>query len=384
MTASTEALTRALTALDATADITRWTTPIGVARHRAAIREAIMQSDETYLASFSYPDPGPGLDTAKLALAEAESELRRLGPHPAASLVEGHLALMTGWFAAIASRRDDAYTLASIAVHGLPTPEIVATAGEQLTHPAPDANDSSDPIDTPAFVAQLTRALTAYGLSHWTITLRETMAARVSVNGSEHRISLRADYQFQRHEVTRLVLHEVGTHVLRRANAEAQPEGMAAHALGDTVPTEEGLAAWLEDWGGCHDENLRRTYAARVVAVDRAQHGGILEVARELAPYVGITQAAEIALRVKRGLRDPNHPGGLTKDHGYLTGLQLISKVVHDRSNVPLLFATKWPVASLPAVRELVADGRLVMPALVPDLERLGLAKDLGSRRLWD
>ena len=122
------------------------------------------------------------------------------------------------------------------------------------------------------------------------------------------------------------------------------------------MPTEEGLALWAEHEAGLIDRVTLRTYAARLLAVDHARDHGILSVVRYLADFgVALTSAIEIALRVKRGLRDPNSVGGSTKDWGYLGGLSLISKIASRRpADIDLLRTVKWSADYLDLVRDLL------------------------------
>lgn len=88
-----------------------------------------------------------------------------------------------------------------------------------------------------------------------------------------------------------------------------------------------------------------------------------------------LESAVDLAIRVKRGLRDPNRPGGATKDHGYLSGLLKLRQMPAD--DVAALRATKWPIVMLPVIRELFDEGVLHNPELVFDadlLQRAGVA----------
>jgi hypothetical protein len=97
-------------------------------------------------------------------------------------------------------------------------------------------------------------------------------------------------------------------------------------------------------------------------------------VIRELEPYIGQDEAIDIAIRVKRGLRDPNEPGGLTKDHLYLTGTDTVSRTLAaDPAAYQLLMATKWPVELISVATGLKESGELSDPNYLPDERRLGI-----------
>lgn len=96
--------------------------------------------------------------------------------------------------------------------------------------------------------------------------------------------------------------------------------------------------------------------------MESARTKGLLGVGRELAPLVGPRTAAEIAMRVKRGLSNPNAPGGLTKDHGYLSGLRVLERL--DADSIGLLRSVRWPIGALPALRARRAAGSLIGPSM--------------------
>lgn len=353
------------------------TLPLEIARYRASL--------ETYLRGDGPPpgrwEYGP-VETRDLLrqVDECNAAVSAAAPFALRSTVESHLHHERELLLGVGD--DAAYSAYCLTVHGLPTPETIAEAHQILEHPV--AADADQRVDAHTVCERIRRGLDGYGLAHWRVEASDRMAARVSVSRAHHRVRVRLDARFTDSEVVRLVVHEVGGHVLRSHNAEVQAEPLSPHALGSTVPTEEGLAAWLETWAGADSSRVIRTYAARVVAVDLAQKAGLIEVAEALTDYVSISQAAEIATRVKRGLRDPHGAGGLTKDHGYLSGLFAITAIIRQQgySVLPLLFATKWPLSELPLVRSLVGAGLMVPATTLPDSERLGLRDDLGPRSL--
>jgi hypothetical protein len=94
-----------------------------------------------------------------------------------------------------------------------------------------------------------------------------------------------------------------------------------------------------------------------------------------VAPYVGIKAGAEIAVRTKRGLLDPNAPGGQTKDWGYLAGLLAMSDLaVSDPGGLRLMAGVKWPLEDADLVTQLARKGRVLPPSRLPDAGKLGLS----------
>lgn len=285
--------------------------------------------------------------------------------------------------AAVLARDDDAgYAEFERTRVGLPDAELIRLAqsildgdlsGLPFSLP-PGTPDTAPVVTSPELRDRMSAALSAYDLADWTAIEEADMTAQASVNGPLRRIRVRAGTAFTPRDADRLLAHEVGGHVLRWANSQAQPEAWASIPLGRTVATEEGMAAWREVQFGLITERRLRIYATRVVAVDAAQREGVVGVARHLLPHVGLQSAAEIAIRVKRGLRDPNKPGGQTKDWGYLDGLLRVCRLAGESPDtVALMAGVKWPLEDARLVTELHQQGHLLMPTRLPDARKLGL-----------
>jgi hypothetical protein len=284
--------------------------------------------------------------------------------------------------AALANGNDDIFSKLEQSQVGLPSHQLVDLASAILSGDLSavpfdvcTTDESNQVLFTSAEMqVRMTAALAEYNLHDWSVVEDSHMTAQASVNGPLRRVRVRMGTRFAPHSANRLLAHEIGGHVLRWANSQRQPEEWASIPLGRTVPTEEGLAAWREVEFGLLAEKQLRVYAARVVAVDAAQREGLVDVARRILPYVGVQQAAEIAIRSKRGLFDPNGPGGQTKDWGYLAGLLTMAELAQNNiSGLRLLAGVKWPVEDLPLVTELYEQGQIIPPEYLPEADRLGL-----------
>lgn len=341
--------------------------PLNMARHREQLETAIDRGWDTYPGRFDYPHPAFDFDRDASAIEVAvEQEVRQ----PLRSAVLKYLANGRVSYRLALSRSDDEYSVQQREVNGIPSEALLSDARAILAAEPPAVS----PADVPAAELQgrIRTALQNYGLDQWSVQLHENMAARVSVNGSLQRLRIRTGATFTRHDIDRLLVHEIGGHVLRWANAETQPEALAMVALGDNPnETEEGLAAALEGMFRLHDPAVLRTYACRVIAVHEAQTQGVISVARRLLDHVPVSQAVELALRVKRGLVDPNLPGGATKDYGYLAGLRRIEELPVD--SLATLHSTKWALELLPLARQLVARGDMHAGNLTPNATQLGI-----------
>lgn len=331
--------------------------------HRSELAGAIRRGATSYPLRFSYPDIPLGEYLA--ALEEVHRRVDRDVAGDLCRVVGAEIEGRAAWARAVLSRDATAFSEVEARIKGLPPVEVVEEARRIAETPPADREVCDGEVPAEQMVELAERALSAYGIADWTVQVSDAMAARVSVNGALRRVRVRARETFSRHVAERLLVHEIGGHVLRWVNSRRQPEPLAQVPLGATVPTEEGLALWLEDRFGYLDDAALRTYAARVLAVEAARTHGIVEVVRSVADIVGLEAAVEIGIRVKRGLVNPNDPGGSTKDWGYLGGLLRVRAIADvDPADVSLLQGVKWSADHLALARSLAIDKRIVRPVL--------------------
>lgn len=357
----------ALRALSKAATTLTWATPQDLPRHRAALLHHLHAGDEEYPTPWSYPDVDTGTvralaETALHATRHIASPLAV----PATAMIEQILTHVE-----VLKRRDDAeLTRWEHAHHGVPTRFDIAQAQEIL------ASTIHDEAETPTVDSESAARHMQHALDHhcdgWAVEINAEMAAGASVVGARSVVKVRAGQLLTVAQVNRLTVHEIGGHVLRWVNSSHQPEPLASIPLVNAIATEEGLAALLEEQLGVSSATQGRIYASRTLAVDLAQHEPVLSVARHLAPHVGPEKAIDIAIRTKRGLLDPNNPGGPTNDAAYLKGLLHLRRLAtDDPAAVTLLRATKWPWELLPLMRELTDQGTLHGPTVLPDADHL-------------
>lgn len=280
---------------------------------------------------------------------------------------------------------DSAYNKFQLKLHGLPSNELVELAWKILNA---DWGNVDLPVtdDSLEFQTMVTAekvkdamiaALKRYGLSHWQVDVVGDLAAGMSINGTLNRVRIDDNLQVTKAGLNRLLAHEIGGHILRWENSRQQKEPWVAVPLGTTTLTEEGFALWHEMQMKVLLRSQLRIYAARVVAVQLAQSHGILGVLHTLLPYLNKRDAISIAIRVKRGLLDPNKPGGQLKDWSYLGGLIAVTKAIEaDPCMEKLLAVTKWPLECSEAMRELWKSGRIQEPLLIPQVNLLGIKHD--------
>ena len=352
------AITAALAELNRVFTPVQWTTPLEITRHRKQLADRVRRGDDSpYPERFHFArfDPGPIRAAASEAFALAptlSTEMR--------DLVERDVQATMAHLSAIESCDDDAIVVWSLAHDRLPTAQTISESRQILAAPLPAVEPTTETADSVREAIQ--SSLTRHGLVDWQISIEQNMAAKMSVSGPLNLIRIRSDIAVSERDLLRLMAHEVGGHVLRWTNARRQPEPLAGFGFGQTVATEEGLAALREEEQGLSSPHVLHTYALRVFGVTAAQELDLIGLVFALAGFTDPDTAAELALRLRRGIADPQHPGGMTKDHGYLSGLlQLRALSSHD---VALLRGVKWSMAHLDLIRRLTEQGRLELPSL--------------------
>lgn len=352
----TQEVARRLLALARRHDSSAWVEPAGTAVHRARVQASLDVGARSWTSSFAYQPVALSAYLAELDLVRHSAS--SLGG-PLSAVVAAHLNAEERRARAIASADDEVYSQTVAELDGLPGVALVAEARELLER-RPRADPQPEEIDATTARERVLTSFERLGLTTWSVEITDAMSAKMSVNGPRQRLRVRQDARFSARQLDRLLVHEVAGHVVRWTNSASQDEPLAVIPIGRTVPTEEGLALLGEHQHALLDETVLALYAARVVAVDLARSAGILEVGRAVAPYVGVETAAQIAMRVKRGLRDPRSPGGSTKDWGYLGGLRMCQQLAADHpEDVRRLLGVKWGLEHLDQVRELTVAGAL-------------------------
>lgn len=252
--------------------------------------------------------------------------------------------------------------------YGIPAASVIGYANELLSEAAAEPAAT---ISSAELADRCRRSLDNYELHQWQVVVVDSIAARMSVGNAKVRV--RANEWFSEVEVRRLLVHEIGTHVLRRANGDLQSDVELLRPPIISAASEEGLAVWHEHMLGVASAATLRRYAARVLAAVIARTEGIIEVMRNIAPYVGAAAAADIAIRVKRGFADPHGPGSFTKDISYLAGYLDASRVIRSSGVHALLMSARLPFDELPTLERARATGQLVIAQRLPDLQLLGI-----------
>ena len=185
--------------------------------------------------------------------------------------------------------------------------------------------------------------------SKWRVEVKTGMHAKLSISPARSTINLRSNLVMSGTEFLRLVVHELGVHVLRTFNGLIQSSPLWAIGMGpDHLLTEEGLAVWVEEELGLLDLTTKRKYALRVIAIDLAPKSSFFEIYSLLRKFVDSENSFDIANRVKRGFSDTSAQGFYSKDKVYLEGYHLVDAYLKvNKDMLPILLSGKISLSQL-------------------------------------
>ncbi len=159
-----------------------------------------------------------------------------------------------------------------------------------------------------------------------------------------------------------LIQHEIGTHVLTRHNGRQQALRQLEVGLAHYDPLQEGLGVLAEFIAGYLPGERLRVLAARVVATEMAIHGEDVPAIFDRLHReheLPTDDAFDVAVRARRG-------GGLTKDAVYLRGLRDLVDYLHDDGPLEPLFMGKFALTHLVVLEQLIEQGWVRTPDLLP------------------
>ena len=260
--------------------------------------------------------------------------------------------------------RDTAgFVSASIDLFGTATAGLLATAKEIMaTAPVepPKPNDAGLTEFKAAAEAEFDYYREQAATFAAEIIVEDDLNSMLMVsNGNLH---IAADIHIPESRIDALIQHEVGTHVVTRHNGANQPLRQLACGLAHYDALQEGLGVLSEYLAGNLPAQRLRIIAARVIATDMAIHDrhvpDIYAVLTEQYSMVP-EDAFDVAVRAMRG-------GGLTKDVAYLDGLSQLHAYLVADGEFEILFMGKFAMPQMPVLEELLAEGWLQPPELLP------------------
>jgi hypothetical protein len=256
-------------------------------------------------------------------------------------------------------------TGASVRLFGEPSAQLVAEARRSLRALTGLSREPGTEIGVLALAERFRERLREDQVEGWDVATDPQNVGLAVVDPVQRRIRLEAGLIASPALVARLLHHEIGVHVYRRANGERQPVKLFALGWDGHRQTEEGIALVLEERMGLASPDVRRRYAGRVVAASLAPRKNFFDIYRTLVDSFPPEEAFTLTLRTKRGLQNTAEPGGFISDHMYLQGKKDVEGLSQDDFEV--LYTGRIAVHHLPVVRELLRERVILEPAFFPD-----------------
>lgn len=207
------------------------------------------------------------------------------------------------------------------------------------------------------------RILDSYGLEDWRVVFNKDQAVRMKVKKNRE-ISIHPEMSISARSLSAALAHEVGVHVLRMVNGEAQPLKMFARSTGNYLRTEEGLAGIASR---LHRESkLFFNLALSCETVSVALAHSFRFTYRHLRKNWGLGKklAFQYTFRAKRGLVDTSLPGAFTRDAEYLRGVFALEKFLVSGGKIRDLYIGKVDVRDIDA---LLQQEEIVSPKCFPE-----------------
>ncbi|MDD3160103.1 MAG: DUF1704 domain-containing protein [Candidatus ainarchaeum sp.] len=197
------------------------------------------------------------------------------------------------------------------------------------------------------------------------VVQRDFGGSKFSINIRTKELFINKGARLTGETVKRLIAHELESHAYRYENGLLQPYRLFARGLSkETLETDEGLAATVEEKKGLNFEEQLKNYAGRVIAVKLARKKSFYETFEELTTFFSDEEAWNITLRAKRGLTKTELPGAFAKDTLYLKGYLKVKKFIEKGNTIESLYYGKYSIYDQPLLEDI--DG-LVKPKWLPD-----------------
>jgi uncharacterized protein (TIGR02421 family) len=202
-------------------------------------------------------------------------------------------------------------------------------------------------------------ALKSYGLEGWVV--KKAPGDFTAARAVEKTVYLTPVGKLYEGTAERLVVHEIGVHVVRAFNGSIQPLTHFNWGWPGYESTEEGLAVYAELHTGLLSAQAMANYAARVLAVASLDRGRSFRECFEVLRDLGLDDdpAWDATLRAYRG-------NGLFKDHIYLQGLLEMFGFVSEGGDWRSLFLGKVGLHHLSRVKQELEIGALKEPSVLP------------------
>lgn len=256
----------------------------------------------------------------------------------------------------------------SLRYYGEPSPQDIANANFLLhvrdVEVAPEKDYKAVGVNTA--LEMMSQAAKEMGLNCKIVTSNRIIA-KAMVNNKRKTLYLNSHAKFSPFEVSSLIHHELGVHMVTTLNALKQPLNILRLGLPGNTYTQEGLAILAEFLTNSIDLSRLKKLSLRVLAVDMMVKGmTFIQVYNELTQKYGLSndEGFTMTTRVFRG-------GGFTKDYLYLKGFSQLLKLYQQR-DITNLFLGKTSLHYIDTLDEMITHKQLnhptfLSPVLAPE-----------------
>jgi hypothetical protein len=209
------------------------------------------------------------------------------------------------------------------------------------------------------------------GLEDWEIAPSKNInknAIKIGIKGKK--VYVDPNIKRSEYKIKKLLIHEIGTHVLRSYNGFKTGFPAFGNAnVSSYLDIEEGLATWNEESMGYLTDKWLKIKAGMTWAIYLGERLSFRQLYNAVSGNFLKYSSWDIVYRVKRGLGDTSYPGIYGKDVVYFRGFRKVKRLLEkDPTLYEKFYAgkidyrrTKW-----------VDEGLLPRPKVVP------------SKRLWE
>ncbi|HLD15208.1 MAG TPA: tyrosine/phenylalanine carboxypeptidase domain-containing protein [Candidatus Nanoarchaeia archaeon] len=299
--------------------------------------------DKTYNPVFYYEKNILNYDTFKNELNKIKSDSSVFG-----KLLKAKADELAKKIDLIKSVGSSSFSSNAVKLYGKPSPDLVKHANKFLDLENEFMPEGYNGISA---IKKFLDSFLMYGM-RWQVKHKE-MIVGASFNVSKNILYINKNRKFTDHELKRLVVHEIGTHITRAENAKKQKYKLFLIGFPDYLSTEEGLAVYNEEKAGLLTNNIVKHYAGRVAAVDIALKNSFSTVYNSLLEFFPKEIAWNLTLRAKRGISNTSLPGAYSKDYVYLKGYYDVKNFVKRRGNLKDLYIGKIGIQHVNLIKQL-------------------------------
>jgi len=181
----------------------------------------------------------------------------------------------------------------------------------------------------------------------WCIKYKNDTSKSVTIGNKFRYILIPKDSTFSKLRMKKILVHEIGTHLLRSINGvKLGYEIFGKATVAAYLYTEEGLAVYNEEMYGLITKKSvkRMALLSYNVYLAHKYFYSFRDLYNLNIAFLPPKEAFSVAYRIKRGLSDTSGPGGYTKDATYFKGAILTQKrIKQDPNHYKAMYIGKVP-----------------------------------------